>query len=296
MRRYIYRWVKKRSGGERLIEEPKRMLCATQRRIAKTILNAVPPHSAAHGFTKRKSVRSFTTPHVGRAFVARLDLVDFFANVRRPRVFGLFRAIGYPDRVAWMLAGLCTNQTPALAFKANGTWEQRQRFMDPHLPQGAPTSPAIANLCAYLLDVRLSAAAAKFGATYTRYADDLAFSGDSSLQRAWPEFRSLAAGIARDEDFTVNMRKVRAMGRSRRQLVAGVVLNDRLNVSRDDFDALKAMLHNCVEFGPESQNRERRNDFCAHLLGRVAWVTQLNPVRGAKLRRIFDQIEWSRAD
>jgi hypothetical protein len=84
----------------------------------------------------------------------------------------------------------------------------------------------------------------------------------------------------------------RVLRRGVRQRVAGVVVNARLNVGRAEYDALKAILFNCVRFGPEDQNRSGHADFRAHLAGRVAYVASLNPERGARLRELFDRIEW----
>jgi hypothetical protein len=77
-----------------------------------------------------------------------------------------------------------------------------------------------------------------------------------------------------------------------RQILAGVVLNQRINGVRADFDRLKAILTNCLRYGPESQNREGHASFRSHLLGRVGFVAMLNPAKGLCLRRIFDQIQW----
>ncbi|MGI8594381.1 MAG: hypothetical protein ACR2ML_08490 [Solirubrobacteraceae bacterium] len=80
--------------------------------------------------------------------------------------------------------------------------------------------------------------------------------------------------------------------RAGRQRVCGVVVNDRLNVPRNDYEELKAILHNAARRGPASENRAGVSDFRAHLLGRIAWVESLNPVRGAKLRNQFARIVW----
>jgi hypothetical protein len=101
------------------------------------------------------------------------------------------------------------------------------------------------------------------------------------------------SAIASEEGFSLNGQKKRVMPSSRRQLVTGLVVNRGLNVPRRAYDALKATLHNCVRFGPESQRRGVQH-FRAHLEGRVAWVEQVNPRRGAKLRRLFDGIAWDR--
>jgi RNA-directed DNA polymerase len=140
--------------------------------------------------------------------------------------------------------------------------------------------------------VRLAALATSLDLRYTRYADDLVFSGDANLARRAPRFEALVAAIVHDEGFVVNHRKTRVMRAGVRQLVTGVVVNERLNPARDSFDRLKATLHNCVRRGPVSEDREKRPDFRAHLAGRVAQMASLNPARGEKLARIFERIDW----
>jgi RNA-directed DNA polymerase len=162
----------------------------------------------------------------------------------------------------------------------------------PHLPQGAPTSPALANLLAYRVDCRLAGLAGSAGAAYTRYADDLAFSGDEAYARQAEHFSVQAAAILLEEGFTVHHRKTRIMRSGVRQQLAGQVVNVHLNVARTDFDRLKAILTNCIRLGPDSQNRGNHPSFRAHLLGRINFVTMVNAARGARLRGIFDQIRW----
>jgi hypothetical protein len=169
-----------------------------------------------------------------------------------------------------------------------------RRLATPHLPQGAPTSPALANLAAFRLDRRLRGLAAALELTYTRYADDITFSGPDRLLRIADQLRSTIGHIARAEGFTVNDRKSTLTTRAGRQQVCGVVVNQRPNVPRADYDTLKAILHNAAKKGPGDQNRNGEPDFRAHLLGRIAWVEQLNPQRGAKLRGQFAHISWDR--
>jgi len=170
--------------------------------------------------------------------------------------------------------------------------EARISYSRPHLPQGAPTSPALANLCTYRVDCRLAGLAKSAGAEYTRYADDLAFSGSEALERRIERFSTHVAAILLEEGFAVNHRKTRIMRRGVRQHLAGLVANQHVNVIRSDFDRLKATLTNCVRLGPESQNRDARSHFRLHLDGRVAFVEMVNPARGARLRRILEQIRW----
>jgi hypothetical protein len=160
------------------------------------------------------------------------------------------------------------------------------------LPQGAPTSPALANLCSYRLDCRLSGLAQAAGAAYSRYADDLAFSGGDGFEHGVERFATHVAGILKEERFTVQHRKTRIMRQSVRQHLAGLVTNQRLNVQRSDFDVLKATLTNCVRHSPETQNREAHPYFREHLQGRVAFVESINREKGMRLRAIFNQIRW----
>jgi RNA-directed DNA polymerase len=305
LRHYRYQWVTKRSGTLRLLEAPKPRLKHLQRRVLESIVAHIPPHDAAHGFRPGRSVSSFVRPHVGRAIVLKMDLRDFFATITAARVVSLFVTAGYPEPVARLLAGLCTNTVPRTVLeraagpaidvdRARGIaiWRAGQLYGRPHLPQGAPTSPALANLAAFRLDARLSGLARAAGADYTRYADDLVFSGGEEFARSIGRFPTHAAAIALEEGLAVQHRKTRVMRRGRRQRAAGVVINEKINMPRDDYDRLKAILCNCVHHGPHRQNRAGVPDFRAHLAGRVAHAVRLNPERGRRLSRLFEQIVW----
>jgi hypothetical protein len=285
LRHYHYRTLPKTSGGVRIIEAPKPRLKEMQRQILDEILARIPAHQATHGFVKGRSILTFAAPHVNRLIVLRMDLKDFFPSFTAARIQAFFMTLGYPESVADLLAGICTTLTP-LNITRNSLYSQR------HLPQGAPTSPALANLCAYRIDCRLSGLAKSAGAGYTRYADDLAFSGNEQFARNADRFSTHAAAILTEEGFSVHHRKTRLMRPGVRQHLAGLVINNRLNVIRTDFDALKAILTNCLRHGPETQNRAARPAFRAHLDGRIAFVEMVNPSKGSRLRQIFHQIEW----
>jgi hypothetical protein len=297
LRHYHYRWLRKRSGAYRLIEAPKPRLKQAQRRILDEILSKVPLHDACHGHRIGRSVASFAREHVGRACVIKLDLCEFFNVITEARVRAIFAALGYNDTVAPLLAALCCAPTPDDVFAARSHtaqgFMQRALLRTSHLPQGAPTSPALASLAAYRLDVRLSALAARFDAHYGRYADDLAFSGDRRLIGVTPQLLTWVTTIARDEGFEVRREKTRVMPRAQRQALCGIVVNAETSVRRSEIERLEAILYNCVRTGPTAQNRAAVADFRAHLLGRVAWVAHVNPRRAERLRALFAQIDWS---
>jgi RNA-directed DNA polymerase len=296
---YHYRILAKSYGNIRLIEAPKPRLKELQRRILIRILEKIPPYPAVHGFVKGRSIKTFVAPHVGQRVILRMDLQDFFPSFRAARIQAFFRTLGYPESVAELLGGICTNATHRDAWKAATTnvdplrlHEARTLYARPHLPQGAPTSPALANLCTYRVDCRLSALAKSAGAGYTRYADDLAFSGGEDFEKHIDRFSTHVAAVLMEEGFAVQFRKTRVMRQGVRQHLAGVVVNRHPNVIRADFDRLKATLANCARFGPESQNRDGSPHFRAQLEGRVSFVEMVNPNKGRRLRTLLDRIQW----
>ena len=317
LRHYRRRWVTKPDGSARLLEAPKRELKDLQRQVLHQVLDRVPAHPAAHGFRPGRSAITAATPHAGRAVVVRLDLEAFFAHVAVGRVYGLFRLAGYPEPVAHALAGLCTTvtplatrrQAPPARSRTGGTGvggsvvpdpvERRRRLLAalavPHLPQGAPTSPALANLVAHGLDRRLAGLAARLGGTYTRYADDLVLSGGRDLARRADAVTVTVAGIVEDEGFRLHAGKTRVRTAAQRQVVTGLVVNARPNVARREVDRLRAVLHDAATAGPEAANREGHPDFRSHLAGRIAWVVAANPARAPRLEAAFAAIAWPEA-
>ena len=290
---YHFRWMKKRLGGWRLIESPKSTLKRAQAKILFEILNRVPVHSSAHGFVKGRSILTNARPHVGQAIVLKFDLSEFYTTVSFARVVAIFRSLGYSREVGIWLGSLTTSAVPGnLRFQEQGPYALAP-YLKRHLPQGAPTSPALANLSAFGLDVRLAGLANSFGATYTRYADDLTLSGPAELSYGLTTLIPLVQQIVRQERFFVNKSKRRVLRSHQRQTVTGVVVNERPNVSRTEFDRLKAILTNCVRHGPASQNRNGVDDFFHHLQGRIAHVAMLNPARGQKLADVFLKIDWT---
>jgi hypothetical protein len=286
LRHYRYRWL-----PHRLIEAPKPRLRAIQRRLLDDIVGRVPVHADVHGFVPGRSPHTFAAVHAGADLVVRLDLATFFSTVTASRVYGVFRTAGYPEPVAHALTALTTTRTPFEVIR-QAPPQAASRYLPallrrPHLPQGAPTSPALANLCAYRLDRRLAGLAGRFGARYTRYADDLAFSGP--LDRA-------AAGrlvthvdtIVTAEGFRLQAVKTRIRGRADRQELVGLVVNARPAVPRVVYDRLRAVLHNIAAHGVTADDRAAHPDLthpdlAAHLTGRVAWLSHRHPARSAKL-------------
>lgn len=293
---YRHRWqVKPKSGRFRLIESPKVLLKFAQRQVLRKILHAIPPHEAARGFRPGCSVRDFVEPQTGKELLIRFDLEDFFPSITAARVLQIYMTAGYPESVAHALTRLTTHAAPQSVLEEKDlAWSERRRLAAPHLTQGAPTSPSLANLSAFRLDCRLAGLAKATGAGYTRYADDLLFSGGPDFARQARRFEVAAGAIIIEEGFRPNHHKTRVLRQGQKQHAAGLVLNEKPNIDRHEFDRLKAILTNCARHGPASQNRENHPDFAAHLEGRLAWVRFIHPGKEAKLRAIFERIDWDR--
>ncbi|SFH53090.1 reverse transcriptase family protein [Planctomicrobium piriforme] len=301
--RYQIRWQRSRTGKLRMIEIPCPQLMRIQRQLLHDVLDRIPVHAAAHGFRAKHSTLTCVSPHVAQAVVWKLDLASFFLSIPRCRVTGLFRMLGYPEAVAEDLGWLTTNAVPSKVLQrmkakiGTDQFQELERFAAAgHLPQGAPSSPALANLIAYRLDCRLNGLATAYGAHYSRYADDLLFSGDYRFKRYLAGFRIQVLAIILDEGFLIRRRKSKVMVHSRRQQALGIVINQHPNLPRQEYKLLHAILHNCVVQGPHSQNRDGHLDYHAHLAGRIANLRRLNPARAAKLQTMFEQINWQRFD
>lgn len=282
--------IPKKTGGTRAISAPKAALADLQLWVLSRILGPLLVEPEAHGFVPGRSIVTNASPHVGKKVVINLDLKDFFPSVGFRRVKGLFEKLGYSEQVATILALVCT-EPPRLPVDVDGKvlWVALGERM---LPQGACTSPAITNLVCRRLDRRLAGLGGRWGYTYTRYADDLTFSGDghegvSLLLRG-------VRSIVRDEGFVEHPTKTRVMRTGRRQEVTGVTVNAKTAVARDEVRVLRAILHNAAKHGMASQNREGHPNFEAHLRGRVAYVTMVDPTKAEALREALTRAVGAR--
>ncbi len=275
---YVEFEIPKAKGGTRRIAAPRAPLRRVQRAILDQILGRVPVHDACHGFVKGRSTVSNAAPHQRAALVIKMDLKDFFPTLHYRRVKGLFQSLGYSEPVAGTLAGLTTYR-PKLDSGAV-VWPGR-------LPQGAPTSPALANLACRRLDRRLHQLAAKCGAAYTRYADDLTFSFPDLPDVQIGRFLWWVDGICYREGFLERPDKRRILRRNQQQRVTGIVVNAGVHVPRAERKRFRAILHNCKKHGVASQ-ANGRDDFAAYLAGYAAYVQMIEPALG---RRWVDEVE-----
>lgn len=245
--------IPKRDGSKRGLLVPYGKLKLLQEKVKEHILDKIPLLDCVHGGVKRRSAISNARCHVGQRVVFSLDLKDFFPSVNPERVRKIFIFFGFGEECANLLTKVTT-------------WRYQ-------LPQGAPTSTALANLAVVSLDLRLLHLASLHGFAYTRYIDDLTLSGGERLL----DFRNLVRRIVESEGFATKPEKTLTMIEGQRQIVTRLVVNSKINMSREWRKELRERVLEHVAGEPMVVSE-------ASLLGSLNWLAYLNPGAGETLR------------
>lgn len=214
--------IPKKSGGTRTICSPRVFLKMVQRYLAVFVLNQLPVSSCVHSYRFGRSAVSNALPHVGKQFVAHLDIVDFFGSILIADVMRLLTRNGFRKNEAELISKLCT--------------------LEGALPQGAPTSPIISNSLLHNTDRQIAAACFRQRLSYTRYADDITISGDNREQvlRAIELARKL---LHLRHGLRVNEEKTRVSSHRGQQKVTGVVVNAEATLPRNRLRQIRAVFH-----------------------------------------------------
>ncbi len=281
--------IPKRSGGTRRLAAPHQTLKAAQTRVLHDILEKVPLGAPAHGFVKGRSTVTNARAHLKQGVVVNLDVKDFFPSIGFRRVRGVFEHLGYSPAVATVLALLCTEAPRRPVEYAGVTYHVA--LGERALPQGACTSPALSNLISRRLDRRLSARLGRQGWTYTRYADDLTFSSKEAVRTQVGRVMATVRHVVQEEGFALNPKKGRVQVQAGRQLVTGLVVNEKPAVPREVVRRLRAILHQAQRTGLEAQNKEQRPNFRQWLEGMISYVSMVDAEKGRRLRAALEKVK-----
>lgn len=290
--------IAKKTGGTRRISAPMPRLKHAQYWVLTNILEKLALHDSAHGFITQRSIVTNAQPHVGKSVVINMDLKDFFPTISYRRIKGLFHRIGYSEKIATILALLCSEPDRDEVildgesyFTANG---------ERHLPQGAPTSPAISNLICRKLDRRIQGACESLNFSYTRYADDLTFSfnGSNSDAKTAPVTQLLwrVKKIIADEGFVVHPDKTRIMRAGSRQEVTGVVVNNKLSVNRASLKRFRALLYQIEHTGLQGKSwgnatGDNPTELWRVITGYANYVAMVNPDKGKPFQQKINALK-----
>jgi len=261
-KRYKQFSIRKKSGGQRSINAPKKGLKTIQKVLNVVIQCVFEPHTAATGFVTNKSVVDNAKAHTGKNYVYNIDLKDFFPSIEIHRVKACFKNPPFnlkDDRepLAFLIANLCCTELD-VERKIEGEWKTVKRSV---LPQGAPTSPTITNIVSQSLDKRLTNLVASFGAIYTRYADDITFSSDHSIYQKNGKFLNKLQEIIKQNNFTINEKKVRLQKNGHKQEVTGITVNEKPNVSQRYVKQIRMWLYYWETYGYEKAEKIFRRDY-----------------------------------
>lgn len=243
--RYRQFKIKKKSGGERIITAPRnrsfKLILSYINEILKSMYT---PSTYAMGFAEGRSIADNAKKHRGMNYVFNLDLKDFFPSIEQARVWKRLQLapFNFPLPVANIIAGMCCMKE---VVQAEGG-SQTARYV---LPQGAPTSPIITNMICDNLDRRLAGVAKRFGLNYTRYADDITFSSMHNVYQENGEFRKEVRRIIEEQKFTINDKKTRLQKKGSRQEVTGIIVSDKINVTRDYVRDIRNILYMWEKYG-----------------------------------------------
>lgn len=255
-KRYKTFTIKKKSGGDRTINAPVKGLKSILRPLNFVLQCNYEPHEAATGFVRDKSVVDNAKKHVGHNYVYNIDLRDFFHSFDRNRVkmgfmYEPFNLNRDKEPLAFLLASLCTHP-----FKIDG--EVRTV-----LPQGSPTSPILTNILCKKLDRRLNGLANRFGATFTRYADDITFSSPHSIYNNEAFNKELKRIIEDDQGLVINPKKTRLQKAGYQQEVTGLIVNEKVNVRRRYVKQIRMWLYYWEKYGYEKAEQIFKRDYIA---------------------------------
>jgi retron-type reverse transcriptase len=256
--------IPKKSGKPRLICQPSKKLKGLQSWILVNILNKLSVSSSSKGFEKGSSTFYNAEPHKSANSLLTIDIKDFFPTITQKQVFNIFRSIGYNNTIAVILSNICTYKEV--------------------LPQGSPCSPKLANLASWRLDVRVQGYVGKRGINYTRYADDLSFSGLSPVKVV--QIIPMITKIIEDENFKVNNAKTRIAGSARAKIVTGLILsNDTIGIGKQKYKNVRAKIFNLT-----LPHQQANNKLLNEVFGWLAYLKSVDTKRLNKAKRYIKEL------
>jgi len=272
---YLYKNIKipKKTRGYRELSVPIAKLKYLQKWILKNILSEIPVSQYVTGFEKRKSIVENAKKHLNKTCVINLDLKDFFPSITESKVYSIFYCLGYSRELSYIFTTLCT-------YKKG-------------IPQGAPTSPKLSNLCCKYLDKRIGEVCKKYDAVYSRYADDITISGNKYIKSIVEPVRK----IIEDEKFKLNDNKTRILLKGQRQEVTGLNLNSGVvTVPKKYKKQLQKEIYYCKKYGVSNHLEHIKCGkafYKEHLYGKAYFINMVEPKTARKILKQLDEIEWT---
>jgi len=253
--------IPKRTGGTRTIAAPRVFLKTVQKWLLINVLYKRSLPDYVTGFTPRKSILENAAFHVGKQHLVRIDIEDFFPSIGQGEVEPVFQSFGYKPNVVNLLSRLA--------------------LLDGELPQGAPTSPYLANLVFLPSDEAIQILATERNITYSRYADDLTFSSEAPFDS---DFLLRIEKVIEGAGFSINRAKFLKVGKGQRHITTGFVVNEKVHPSRTFRRRLRAKFHQAAD-DPQAFRRDYHR-----MQGWAAYVNMYDKELGQRYLAIAKKI------
>lgn len=246
--------IKKKTGGIRFLYEPSRILKNIQKRILKNILEERKISNYSYAYTKKLSILDNCKPHIRKNIVLKLDIKNFFDNISFNMVYETcFNETLFPKKLGILLTNLC--------------------MYDKKLPQGAPTSGYISNIVMRSFDEKVGKYCKEKGISYTRYSDDMSFSGDFDVE----DLINTVGSLLDEKGFKLNKKKIKVVSKKTRQQITGIVVNEKINIRKGYKKKIRQELYFIKKYGLDDHlNKIRykgsKNAYLTKLLGKISYV------------------------
>jgi RNA-directed DNA polymerase len=302
-RRYKYFKLQKKRGGYREIMVPSKDLKYIQKWILVNILYSYKLCQSCKGFLPKQSIVSNAIVHENSEKILKIDLLKFYDSITFDRVVRVFESFGYVKNLSISLAKLVTAKNRRTYWE---DFDEKSKIIlakirGPEtavLPQGAPTSPMLANIIATDLDRKLEILASKLNFRYSRYADDLTFSITEN-EGVLP-YEHIVANIIESEGFFLNPNKVKIRKKGQRQYVTGLTVTNNINISKKYRKEIFRHLYFCKKYGVndhikriEKSVQYNKIQFHDWLFGHICFINSINKEVAEKMLDIFKKIDWS---
>lgn len=296
----------------RVICIPAPSLAVAQHWIAKHVLSKGRPHSASTAFAPSCRLVDAAVPHCASRWLIKIDIQRFFESISEIDCYRVFRSLGYQPLVSFELSRLCTRVSPLNRLYHSKKWFRKAPLHTSkisgyasvrlgHLPQGAATSPMLANLAMREVDSLMTELAYRYGLTYTRYADDLTFSTSSNkFERANAQQTiNEVYGVLRRFGFIPNLAKTTVASPRSRKIVLGLQVDqDTPRLTRAFKMKMRMHLYYLEKEDVGPLKHAERRGFSAvvgmrnHLMGLAAYAAQIEPAYGKSLKTRLENVEW----
>lgn len=306
---YRFFYIKKRSGGKRRISVPENGLINLQDWLLHNILEQIPCSQYCQAYIKGSSIKNNAELHLGKKYIIKLDLENFFESISERQVYKIFRKLGYLPNISFLFTRICTYpldinkkyNSKRWATYNNHYYKDKILYNKKNkvgsLLQGAKTSPYLSNLCLAELDELIGTYCTSKNFTYTRYSDDIFISSNFTTHNECIEIMNYVIHTFQKHGFRINKKKSRILRPGNRKVVTGIIVNDSCpHVPKNTIHKIENYIYFAKKYGISSECKhlgfKSISGFKHHLYGTINYITTIEADKGKHLLNLANSLEW----